>query len=128
VIILDTHSWIWWVGSPKKLSTRARKACASAEVLLVAAISCWEVAMLVAHGRIGFDRDVDLWIKHALVVPGIRLEPLTPTIAVRSTRLPGAAPKDPADRMIAATALEYGIPLVTRDRELKGYPHIRTIW
>ena len=128
MIVLDTHTWIWWIGDSPKLSKRARQSCDSAEILLVPAICCWELAMLVAHERIGFDRDVDLWIKQALAVPPTRLESLSPTIAVRSTRLPGRPPKDPADRMIVATALEYGVPLVSRDRALRSYPHIRTIW
>ena len=128
MIVLDTHAWIWWVIGSDKLSKKAKKVCDSSEILLISAISVWEVAMLVAKERIGFDRDVELWIKQALALPGIRLEPLTPAIAVRSTRMPGRMRGDPADRMIAATAMEYGVSLVTCDRHLVDYPHLRTVW
>ena len=128
MIVLDTHTWIWLAGGSDKLSKRARRRCERASILIVPAISTWEVAMLVRKGRIGFDRDVQLWIGQALTLPGIRLEPLTPAIAVRSTRLPGDPHGDPADRMIIATAMEHGAPIITRDKQIRDYPHVRTIW
>lgn len=84
--------------------------------------------MLVARGRLGFDRDVLLWVKQALALPGMALLPLTPEVAVRAAALDPAFPGDPADRMIAATALERGAPLLTKDRRLRSYKEIRTIW
>lgn len=128
MIVLDTHAWIWFAAHDPKLSRRAAKACRDAQALLVPAIAAWEVAMLVSKGRLGLDRDVDLWIRQALALPRVRLEPLTPAIAVRATRLPGALPADPADRLIVATALEHGIPLVTRDERLAAWPQLHTIW
>lgn len=128
MIVLDTHAWIWLATQSPKLSKRAARCCASADVLLVSAICLWEVAMLVAKERIGFDRDVELWLKQALALPRVQLEPLTPSIAVRSTRLPGGFHGDPADRIIAATALEHGVPVVTRDKRLTAYRHLRTVW
>lgn len=128
MIILDTHTWIWFVSARAKLSSAASDACESAKRLLVSAISVWEVAMLVSKERIGFDRDVEIWTREALSIPKISLEPLTPSIAVRSTRLPGNFHGDPADRIIAATALEHGVPLVTKDSLLQRYAHIRTVW
>jgi PIN domain nuclease of toxin-antitoxin system len=127
MIVLDTHAWIWLAASPAKLSKRARAACASAGALLVSAMSPWEVAMLVAKGRLVLDRDVEIWIKQALALPKVRLEPLTPTIAVRATRLIDL-PGDPADRIIAATALEHGAVLVTRDEALRGCRSLKTVW
>jgi PIN domain nuclease of toxin-antitoxin system len=128
MIALDTHAWIWLASSPSKLSRKARSACSSAEALLVSAISVWEVAMLVAKARLVLDRDVEIWIRQALALPKVRLEPLTPIIAVRATRLASAFPGDPADRIIAATALEHAAPLVTRDERLRAQSTLRTIW
>jgi PIN domain nuclease of toxin-antitoxin system len=127
MIVLDTHAWIWLAASPNKLSRKARAACAAAGALLVSAITPWEVAMLVAKGRLSLDRDVELWIKQALALPKVRLEPLAPSIAVRSTRLTGF-PGDPADRIIAATALEHGAALVTRDEALRACGNLKTVW
>ena len=128
MMVLDTHAWIWYAVKSDKLSKRARVACNKAEMLLVSAISTWEVAMLVSKGRLGFDRDVERWIGEALSLPRVRLEPLTPRIAVRSTRLPGELNGDPADRIIIATALEHGVPVVTKDKQLRAYDHLRTVW
>jgi PIN domain nuclease of toxin-antitoxin system len=67
-------------------------------------------------------------VRLAFELPTVRLAPLTPAIAVLSTRLPGALHGDPADRMIAATALAHGARLVTKDKRLAAYPHVRTVW
>jgi len=127
VIVFDTHAWIWFASNPSKLSRKAKAACSSAEALLVSAISTWEVAMLVAKGRLALDRDVEVWVRQALSLPKVRLEPLTPSIAVRSTRL-SELHGDPADRIIAATSLEHGAPLVTCDEKLRASSRLRTVW
>jgi PIN domain nuclease of toxin-antitoxin system len=128
VIVLDTHAWIWYAAKSDKLSEAASRALEGVKILLVSAISVWEVAMLVSKGRLGFDRDVDRWVTEALALPKIRLEPLTPSISIRSTRLPGTLHGDPADRIIAATAVERGVPLVTKDTQLRRYLNLKTIW
>jgi len=128
VILLDTHAWVWWVAEPARLSKRAAAAVRSADALGISAISCWEVAMLVAHKRLRLDRDVLVWVQQALSLPRIVLLPITPEIAVASTRLPGRHHGDPADRILTATARETGVALVTRDRGLRAYREMRTIW
>lgn len=128
MILLDTHAWIWWATSSAKLSKRAAKAIHSAEVISVSAISCWEVAMLVAKKRLILDRDVDVWIDLALKLPHVRLVPMTPSIAVRSTRLIPGFTGDPADCMIIATALEYGFHIVSKDERIKKYNGLTVIW
>jgi PIN domain nuclease of toxin-antitoxin system len=128
VILLDTHVWLWWLSSPKSLSLRARKALAATAEIGIAAISCWELAMLVASNRVALDRDVLLWIQQALEQPRVVLFPLSPEIAVRSTRLDGAFHGDPADRILAATCLHYRAPLVTKDARLREYRPLQTVW
>ena len=128
MIVLDTHAWVWWATNSSKLSKRASESISSEQLILVPAISVWEVAMLVSTDRLGFDRDVSIWVTQALSLSRVQLSPLSPSIAVRSTRLPGEIHLDPADRIVVATSIEYGAPLVTKDKKLRAYKHIRTIW
>lgn len=122
-VLLDTHVWVWLVAG-RKISGAAAAAIRSAAqegAVLVAAISVWEVAMLESKGRLRFDRDCLEWVRAALALPGITLVPLSPDIAVESTRLPGAFGGDPADRILAATSRQLGARLVTRDRKILRY-------
>jgi PIN domain nuclease of toxin-antitoxin system len=128
VIVLDTATWIWRASDPKRLTTSARRAIDRAEHAFVSAISVWEVAMLVAKRRIQLDRPVEQWVDVALALPGIQLAPLEPAVAVRSTKLPGEFHPDPADRIIVATALEKGVPIITPDDRIRSYPHVQSAW
>jgi PIN domain nuclease of toxin-antitoxin system len=128
VILLDTHAWIWWVSESPKLSEKARMAIETEDFLGVSAISCWETAMLYAKQRIRFNLDIEEWIDLAEKRPKIQVLPLTPKVAVLSTRLPGDFHGDPADRIIAATSLSKGIALVTRDEKIIQWDQITTIW
>ena len=124
LVLLDTHVWVWLLNGDRKLSPKALRAIEqslSEEAVLLSAISPWEVAMLVNKGSLTLDRDVGEWVSAAVSIPGIRIEPITPEIAVASTRLPGEIHPDPADRMIAATARHLGALLITDDRLLLNY-------
>lgn len=128
MILLDTHAWIWWTTESPKLSQNARQSIEDAKDLGVSIISCWEVAMLVSKGRIGFHVDVKTWIDFALQRPKIRLLPINAEIAVLSTRLPGTFHADPVDRFLAATCLTHGIPLVSKDEKITNWQQITIIW
>ncbi len=128
MILLDTHAWVWWAASSTKISKKAVRAINGAGTIYISAISCWEVAMLVARGRLILDRDVEVWLDLALRLPGIEFAPLSPRIAVRSTRLEEGFLRDPADCILVATALEYGCPVVTKDERICQYPRLRVIW
>ncbi|HEX9105623.1 MAG TPA: type II toxin-antitoxin system VapC family toxin [Longimicrobiales bacterium] len=124
-IVLDTHVWIWLVdGSRSALSPEALAVLAQAGqagLLRVSAISVWEVALLEARGRIRLSRTVAEWVRAALRAPGVELLPLTPEIAMDSTRLPGAAHGDPADRILVASARALGGRLATCDGAIVAY-------
>lgn len=128
LIVIDTAAWIWLASDPGKLSKAARSVIADHPTALVSAISAWEVGMLVAKSRIRLDRPVDRWVDEALRLEGVESAPIDHRIGVLATLLPGEAPSDPADRLIVATALERGCPLVTPDRRLLEYPFCPTIW
>jgi PIN domain nuclease of toxin-antitoxin system len=133
LVLLDTHAWVWLLNGDPKLNPKAVKAIEhslSKEAVLLSAISPWEVAMLVSKGRLTLDRDVGEWVGTAVSIPGIRLEPISPEIAVASTRLPGNIHSDPADRLIAATARHLGAFLITDDQLLLDYGtagHLKTL-
>jgi PIN domain nuclease of toxin-antitoxin system len=133
LVLLDTHAWVWLLNGDPKLNPKAVKAIErslSEEAVLLSAISPWEVAMLVSKGRLTLDRDVGEWVGTAVSIPGIRLEPISPEIAVASTRLPGNIHPDPADRLIAATVRHLGALLITDDQLLLDYGtagHLKTL-
>lgn len=123
-VLLDTHTWVWLVNGDGNLSVAARKAVADAATtarVYVSAISTWELGMLEAKGRIRLGRDVLAWISAAVSRPGISLVPLTPEIAVASSRLPGYLHGDPADRILIATARVLPATLITHDARILAY-------
>lgn len=126
--VVDTHAWIWWASHPEKLSARARDHLQRADVLGICPISCWEVAMLVAKGRLQLDRDVMIWVKQALGLPRVRLIALTPEIAVGAGQLPISSHGDPADRLIVASAVVNKAVLVSKDERIREFSGVRSIW
>jgi len=127
VIVLDTHAWLIAVDAPERLSARARGAIDASDDIVVSTMSAWEVAMLVARGRIALDRPVDRWIDDALVALEARLADVDLEIALAGAGLMTRA-LDPADAMIAATGLAFGAAVVSRDRNLDDVAGLRVIW
>ncbi len=132
MILLDTHALIWWAnGDHQQLSVNAASAItaelAGGEIGL-SSITAWEIAMLVARGRVALAMDVTAWLALIESIEGIKFIPVDNEIAVKAVELPGEFHKDPADRLIIATARKLGVPLVTADEKIRAYPHIRTIW
>ena len=124
-ILLDTHYWIWLqFGAEDVFSARVRRTVDGAAAegrLLLSVISVWEVGMWEAKQRIRLNLPCERWVREALDTPGFSLVPLTPEIAVDSSRLPGVFQGDPADRIIVATARRLGARLLTRDEKLIDY-------
>jgi PIN domain nuclease of toxin-antitoxin system len=128
MIVLDTHAFLWWADESPRLSARARHAVEQADALGVCAISCWEIAMLVEKQRMRLDREVIVFLRQALALPRVEMLPLTPEVSVAAARLGSSSLADPADRMIAATALEAGAAVVSKDARLRGVEGLKTIW
>lgn len=131
MIVLDTHTLIWWVNDPATLSTPARQAIDAAvpsKAVHVSCISSWEIALLVERGRLRLSLDVRDWLCRCETLPFLTFVPVDNAIAIESVRLPDFPHADPADRIIAATALSLGATLVTRDDKLRNYPRVKTIW
>lgn len=131
MIVLDTHTLVWWVTGDGALSKKAGKEIErelSGGTIIVSAISAWEIAMLVAHGRLVLAMDVSSWLATVAEIEAVRFHPVDVEIAAKSVELPGNFHKDPADRMIVATARKLAVPLVTKDDKILCYPHVKTIW
>lgn len=134
VLLLDTHVWIWYVENDATRFSRRIEPIVEGAVqrgnIVVSAISVWEMAQLETARRIELALDVRAWVGRALAFPGVRLKGLSPSIAIESTRLPGELHRDPADRILIATARQLGAAIVTCDERILGYAkqgHVRVV-
>jgi PIN domain nuclease of toxin-antitoxin system len=128
--ICDTHILIFWQDAPERLSINAAAAIEKGlkqKNLACSDISLWEIAMLSASGRIRNDIPIDGYLNDLITVLYLKVLPINPEIAAisQSELFPH---KDPADRLIAATAIHHNAPLITADRKLQGFQQINTIW
>ncbi|MEO6096407.1 MAG: type II toxin-antitoxin system VapC family toxin [Fibrobacteria bacterium] len=133
-VLLDTHVWWWFAMRSDRLAETAalnliRKALVHNQVL-ISVMSVWEIAMLESKHRIRLYQGLNTWVKEALASPGVRLQGLTPSIAIESTRLPGEFHADPMDRILVATARELNIPILTADAAIIAYAnsnHVKAV-
>jgi len=107
-LLLDSHIWLWWVNQSNDLSEAHKQIIEEAEEVFVSAISCWEITLLAQRQRIQLPTDKEHWFHLALEQSGITCLPLTQAIAIQSALLPYAH-RDPADRFIIATSLQYSV-------------------
>ena len=132
MIVLDTHALIWWVsGEVARIGAHGRKSIdreLAGGGIRVSSISAWEIALLVRRGRVGLNADVAVWLATVAAIDGVVFVPVNNAIAIDAVNLPGELHRDPADRIIAATARSLDAAVVTGDAKLRAYPHIRTIW
>ncbi len=132
MIILDTHVLVWWASGSDSLSARAskviQKTLTQKREIIVSSISAWEIAMLIQKGRLILNMDVESWLSEVSQIDGVRFVPVDNEIGIKSTMLPGEFHKDPADRMIVATARKFALPIVTADEKISQYAHVKTIW
>jgi PIN domain nuclease of toxin-antitoxin system len=129
VILLDSHVLIWAVADSKRLSRAAASAIRRArrgDGLAVSAITAYEVAWQLASGGIQGYGTVEASLLRFL--EGVTMRPITAEIAALAAQFPEDYPRDPADRLIGATARAEGMTLVTRDERIRRSPLIRTVW
>ncbi len=124
-LLLDTHIWVWFVESDaSQMSHKAiefvKRASERAEVL-VSDISFWEVANKSAKGKLSLSIETVLWLKRAGDGPGATYLPVERLALIQSTRLVGTPPRDPADRILIATAQLNNATLVTTDKQIIEY-------
>jgi PIN domain nuclease of toxin-antitoxin system len=123
-LLLDTHAAIWLLENmPLARAATAAIDAASRDgtPLLVSPITAWEVGQLVSLRRIDLTATPYRWFRGLLATPGVQLAELSPDILIAASFLPGKPPRDPADRILLATARDLCATLITRDRELLVY-------
>lgn len=133
MIVLDTHTLVWWAAQDPALSTKGKK-CIEEELtsadglILVSSISAWEIALLVERGRLTLTMDVQDWLDTVSEIEALTFVPVDNHLAVQSVRLPGEFHADPADRLIVALARHHSASLVTADKKIRDYKHVKAVW
>ena len=130
MILVDTHVVVWLAFDQKQISTRAKAAIddarKNADGLAICDISLLELATLARKGRIRLDVSLESFLQE--VESRFVILPISGRACVRAMGLPANYPKDPADRMIGATALVEGLSLLTADRAIRRARTVQTIW
>lgn len=128
MILLDTHVWLWWINAPERLSVTVTDRLTHVDRLAISPISVWEISMLESKGKLWLPETARHWIEDAFRHPTIHELALTREVAFLAGSDALSLHGDPADRMLAATAIIYDIPLVTRDRQLHECTQVNTLW
>lgn len=121
--LLDTHAWVWWLRGPAGGSQLSAQEAAALDALpfeqrpALCDISLWEVATLVDLGRLQLDRPLADWL--ALACSAVEVLPVSVAVAAEVAALPASFHRDPADRLIVATARVHGLPLLSRDGKIQ---------
>lgn len=127
MIVLDSHVAVWLALQPEKLSPRARTAIRQLEQPpAISTHTLFEVGWLIVRGRIRPQVPLETFLRN--MARGFELLPLSTELAVAAAQLPAGFPSDPADRIIAATALVSGAVLITADERIRRSGAVRTLW
>lgn len=129
MIVLDTHVAIWLALKPEELSRTAAneiRTAGGSGGLGIAAISLWEIAWLVEHGRVQYSGTAEAFLRR--LTSRLSVLPINVEIAALANQLSPEYPADPCDRLIGATALSVGAALVTKDKGIRASRQVHTIW
>ena len=122
-LLLDTNAAIWLSRDELKASASEKldEAARTGVATYLSPITAWEIGQLVSRSRLSLSVTPQRWFARILAMPNVHLAELSPDILIASSFLPGKPPRDPADRILLATARDLGATLITRDRLLLKY-------
>ncbi len=123
-LLLDTCALIFLTEKARLAAAAVKTMQATSEgggITYISPISAWEIGMLASRGRLQLLIRAERWFSNLFDAPGVLLADISPGLLIASSYLPGKPPRDPTDRIIAATARELGATLITRDRVLLDY-------
>jgi PIN domain nuclease of toxin-antitoxin system len=128
VILLDTHVLLWLANEPRRLSATASKAIREAgqDGIAISAITVWELVLIAAKGRVTLNGTVEAFVEK--ITSRMVIQPITVKVAVIASQFPTTYPKDPADRLIGATAVSESMALVSADQNIQQSGIVRAIW
>jgi len=126
-VLLDTHTFLWWISNDTRLSSRAREIISNGNnELLLSAASGWEIAIKVRLGRLQLPYEPERFIPEQLVINAIQSLPIKISHALHTYSLP-IYHRDPFDRIIIAQAQLEGLPILTSDPQIAKYK-VEIIW
>lgn len=131
MILVDTHVLAWMVSDPARLSRAAGREIQKAQRdrnCAIASMTLWELAFLFQTGRLRGTGTIENSIRSILDDTNVKVLDITPEIADLAVSFPDSYPKDPADRLIGATARAYGLTLITHDQRIRDCPLLRSVW
>jgi PIN domain nuclease of toxin-antitoxin system len=123
-LLLDTCALLFFtMNEPEsgKVKSAMQQAYEAGELVYVSPISAWEIGLLVSTGRLNLSMPPNRWFDNVMRKPGVALADLSTDVLIATSFLPEMPVRDPADRILVATAREYDFTLVTRDRKLLAY-------
>lgn len=129
-VLLDTHVWAWWLSGDERLAARERDTLdrlAARRDLRLSAISLWEAQMAHAKGRFRPLDPFEVWLRAAAAPDVVEIVPIDVRVAIALGGLPASLPRDPADRLIVATARAHALPLATHDSVIRRSRAVR-LW
>ncbi len=127
-VLVDTHVLQWWATEPERVSEQGAAALAGATELAVSGATWYELAWLIARSRLSVEVPIRAWLDY--LARDVRTIPITVAVAVRAAEFEDPFPRDPIDRLIFATAVEHGLPLVSGDVRIRRADSTRrrVIW
>lgn len=126
MILLDTHAWVWWLNRDRKLKASTKRLIAEADAIAISPVSIYEVANAVRRDRLELSLPIERWLAYALEADVVVL-PLEPSVAAVAGSIDWPH-GDPCDRIIVATAMHHGIPLVTADQKISSSKLVEVMW